>query len=99
MIHVLLPDPCLLFFTVAFQICSFFVVAFQIWSFRMGKIIVIVRVDDSNTNRLLYQRCGSSIIKESVPKLDLDDDFQQKNEIAKAVEEELDKVNTNLEYV
>jgi len=32
------------------------------------------------------------VIRASVPKLDLDDAFEQKNEIAKAVEEELEKV-------
>ncbi|KAI9120883.1 hypothetical protein K1719_007916 [Acacia pycnantha] len=41
MIHVLPPDPCLLFFTVAFQICSFFAVVFQIWSFRMEKLSLL----------------------------------------------------------
>lgn len=34
-----------------------------------------------------------SVIRASVPKLDLDDAFEQKNEIAKAVEDELEKVN------
>ena len=33
----------------------------------------------------------SSVIRASVPKLLLDDVFEQKNEIAKAVEEELEK--------
>lgn len=33
-----------------------------------------------------------SVIRASVPKLNLDDAFEQKNEIAKAVEEELEKV-------
>lgn len=33
-----------------------------------------------------------SVIRASVPKLDLDDVFEQKNEIAKAVDEELEKV-------
>lgn len=32
------------------------------------------------------------MIRASVPKLDLDDAFEQKNDIAKAVEEELEKV-------
>lgn len=32
------------------------------------------------------------VIRASVPKLNLDDAFEQKNEIAKAVEEELEKV-------
>ncbi|KAI9114410.1 hypothetical protein K1719_014638 [Acacia pycnantha] len=41
MIHVLPPDPCLLFFTVAFQTCSFFAVAFKIWSFRMEKLSLL----------------------------------------------------------
>lgn len=35
----------------------------------------------------------SSVIRASVPKLNLDDVFEQKNEIAKAVEEELEKVS------
>lgn len=33
------------------------------------------------------------VIRASVPKLNLDDAFEQKNEIAKAVEDELEKVN------
>lgn len=32
-----------------------------------------------------------TVIRASVPKLELDDAFEQKNEIAKAVEEELEK--------
>lgn len=32
------------------------------------------------------------VIRASVPKLNLDDAFEQKNEIAKAVEDELEKV-------
>lgn len=35
---------------------------------------------------------GFSVIRASVPKLNLDDVFEQKNEIAKAVEDELEKV-------
>jgi Na+-transporting methylmalonyl-CoA/oxaloacetate decarboxylase gamma subunit len=34
----------------------------------------------------------SSVIRASVPKLNLDAVFEQKNEIAKAVEDELEKV-------
>ena len=34
----------------------------------------------------------SLVIRASVPKLDLDDAFEQKNDIAKAVEDELEKV-------
>jgi hypothetical protein len=34
----------------------------------------------------------SSVIKATVPKLELDVAFEQKNDIAKAVEEELEKV-------
>jgi len=45
---------------------------------------------------LNYQlRCTSiliAVIRAYVPKLNLDDTFEQKNEIAKAVEEELEKV-------
>lgn len=33
------------------------------------------------------------VIRASVPKLNLDDAFEQKNDIAKAVEDELEKVN------
>lgn len=33
-----------------------------------------------------------AVIRASVPKLDLDSTFEQKNEIAKAVESELEKV-------
>ena len=36
--------------------------------------------------------CISSVIRASVPKLELDAVFEQKNEIAKAVEDELEKV-------
>ena len=36
--------------------------------------------------------CNFSVIRASVPKLLLDDVFEQKNEIARAVEEELEKV-------
>lgn len=35
---------------------------------------------------------GFVVIRAFVPKLNLDDTFEQKNEIAKAVEEELEKV-------
>ena len=41
-----------------------------------------------NTNRTLLM----SVIRASVPKMNLDDAFEQKNEIAKAVEDELEKV-------
>lgn len=33
------------------------------------------------------------VIRASIPKLNLDDAFEQKNDIAKAVEEELEKVS------
>lgn len=36
------------------------------------------------------------MIRASVPKLNLDDAFEQKNEIAKAVEEELEKVTSGV---
>lgn len=36
--------------------------------------------------------CYSSVIRASVPKLELDAVFEQKSDIAKAVEEELEKV-------
>lgn len=36
----------------------------------------------------------SAVIRASVPKLLLDDTFEQKNDIAKAVENELEKVST-----
>ena len=36
------------------------------------------------------------MIRASVPKLNLDDAFEQKNEIAKAVEDELEKVMIRL---
>lgn len=39
---------------------------------------------------LFISRC--SVIRASVPKLNIDDAFEQKNEIAKAVEDELEKV-------
>ena len=38
----------------------------------------------------LFSSC--SVIRASVPKMNLDDAFEQKNEIAKAVEDELEKV-------
>uniref|UniRef100_A0A453J2Z1 Uncharacterized protein n=1 Tax=Aegilops tauschii subsp. strangulata TaxID=200361 RepID=A0A453J2Z1_AEGTS len=38
----------------------------------------------------LYSSC--SVIRASVPKMNLDDVFEQKNEIARAVEDELEKV-------
>jgi hypothetical protein len=34
-----------------------------------------------------------SVIRASVPKLNLDDVFKQKNDLAKAVEDELEKVS------
>ena len=34
-----------------------------------------------------------TVVRSSVPKLNLDDVFEQKNDIAKAVEDELEKVN------
>lgn len=39
------------------------------------------------------------VIRASVPKLTLDDTFEQKNEIAKAVEEELEKVYDLLLFI
>jgi hypothetical protein len=39
---------------------------------------------------VLYSLCA--VIRASVPKMILDDVFEQKNEIAKAVENELEKV-------
>lgn len=45
----------------------------------------------SNT-RTQIQAYVFDVIRASVPKLDLDDVFEQKNDIAKAVEEELEKV-------
>lgn len=39
------------------------------------------------------------MIRASVPKLNLDDAFEQKNEIAKAVEQELEKVCFLLQLV
>jgi len=38
----------------------------------------------------LFSSC--SVIRASVPKMNLDDAFEQKNDIAKAVEDELEKV-------
>lgn len=38
-----------------------------------------------------------SVIRATVPKLDLDDVFLQKNDIAKAVEDELEKVRIQSE--
>ena len=35
--------------------------------------------------------CPVSVIRATVPKLELDDAFVQKNDVAKAVEEELEK--------
>lgn len=44
---------------------------------------------------ILQQNLSSfSVIRASVPKLNLDDAFEQKNEIAKAVEDELEKVTS-----
>lgn len=39
-----------------------------------------------------------AVIRASVPKLNLDDAFEQKNEIAKAVEEELEKAMSAYGY-
>lgn len=41
---------------------------------------------------LIGQHCLFLVIRATVPKLNLDDAFEQKNEIAKAVEDELEKV-------
>ncbi len=41
-----------------------------------------------NANRTFFL----AVIRASVPKMNLDDAFEQKNEIAKAVEDELEKV-------
>jgi hypothetical protein len=41
---------------------------------------------------MLIELCSCSVIRASVPKMNLDDAFEQKNEIAKAVENELEKV-------
>jgi regulator of protease activity HflC (stomatin/prohibitin superfamily) len=38
------------------------------------------------------------VIRASVPKLELDDAFEQKNQIAKAVEEELEKAMSTYGY-
>lgn len=40
----------------------------------------------------------SVVIRASVPKLDLDDAFEQKNDIAKAVEDELEKVIQTINF-
>ena len=42
----------------------------------------------------MFSNCA--VIRASVPKLNLDDAFEQKNEIAKAVEDELEKVKPPL---
>ena len=42
----------------------------------------------------LFFFCLTLVIRASVPKLNLDDTFEQKNEIARAVEEELEKVTS-----
>jgi len=44
------------------------------------------------TLKLIYS-VVISVIRASVPKMELDATFEQKNEIAKAVEEELEKVS------
>ncbi|KAG8652484.1 hypersensitive-induced response protein-like protein 1 [Manihot esculenta] len=51
----------------------------------------------SNT-RIQIQAYVFDVIRASVPKLDLDDAFEQKNEIAKAVEDELEKAMSAYGY-
>ena len=52
----------------------------------------------SNT-RSQIQAYVFDVIRASVPKLDLDATFEQKNDIAKAVEEELEKVLPVILYI
>lgn len=41
-----------------------------------------------------FDLCDCLVIRASVPKMNLDDVFEQKNDIAKAVEDELEKVKS-----
>lgn len=47
----------------------------------------------------LTSNVSAVVIRASVPKLDLDATFEQKNDIAKAVEEELEKVPFVIVYI
>jgi len=54
---------------------------------------------NSNKPVFLVLHCLFSVIRATVPKLDLDDAFEQKNDIAKAVEDELEKVSVMLLFL
>ena len=59
----------------------------------MGGVLGFVQVVHFLRVKKLDLRCVSvSVIRATVPKLELDDAFVQKDDIAKAVEEELEKV-------
>jgi len=58
----------------------------------------ILRESDDLSGQVIDFRFVFSVIRACVPKLNLDDVFEQKNEIAKSVEEELDKAMTAYGY-
>lgn len=64
------------------------------YALEVGLVYIVKGI---TTNELIVMHlpmglCYSPVIRASVPKLDLDSTFEQKNDIAKAVEEELEKV-------
>lgn len=58
------------------------------------KYIDITRLSSSKMKIILLRCCLNfvTVIRASVPKLDLDSTFEQKDDIARAVESELEKV-------
>ena len=60
-------------------VCVFYILIFQLFHTKYVSLTV-------------FAFTINSVIRASVPKLNLDDAFEQKNEIAKAVEDELEKV-------
>ena len=66
---------------------------FLLWIFLLFVVLCYSMIDKCVA--CFFKSCLyfiSSVIRASVPKLELDAVFEQKNDIAKAVEEELDKV-------
>lgn len=58
-----------------------------IYNLNSNWVLLTPLLDETDKFLLLI-----SVIRATVPKMDLDSSFEQKNEIAKAVEDELEKV-------
>jgi len=58
----------------------------------------LYRTNHNSNKPVFLLHCLFSVIRATVPKLDLDDAFEQKNDIAKAVEDELEKAMSTYGY-